>query len=170
MADVANMHRHFLLYLTRQSPLSLVKRVDYISAARGLFTPAERLAAGYQPGEVKLVTNLGVFEMDPSARELVLVSIHPGHTVEEVQAATGFPLRRSPDLAQTPRPTREELSLIRREVDPLGMRRLEFVAGKERGPLLAALIGGEEAAIADMIAGRGPQVTGDMNGGRNAAG
>jgi glutaconate CoA-transferase subunit A len=162
MADVANMHRHFLLYLTRQSPLSLVERVDYISAARGLFTPGERLAAGYQPGEVKLVTNLGVFEMDPSARELALVSIHPGHTVKEVQAATGFPLRRSPDIAQTPRPTGEELSLIRREVDPLGMRRLEFVAGKERGPLLAALIGGEEAAIADMI--------GEAKEGQNAAG
>jgi glutaconate CoA-transferase subunit A len=52
---------------------------------------------------------------------------------------------------ETPRPTPEELSLIRREVDPLGMRRLEFVAGKERGPLLTALIESEEAAIADMI-------------------
>jgi glutaconate CoA-transferase subunit A len=173
MADVANMHRHFLLYLTRQSPLSLMERVDYISAARGLFTPEERLAAGYQPGEVKLVTNLGVFEMDPRARELALVSIHPGHTVEEVQAATGFPLRRSPDLAQTPRPTREELLLIRREIDPLGMRRLEFVAGKERGPLLAALIDSEEAVIAELIEGRGPGtrrvLTGDMKGSRNGA-
>jgi glutaconate CoA-transferase, subunit A len=127
-----------------------VERVDYISAARGLFTPEERLEAGYQPGEVKLVTNLGVFEMDPGVRELALVSIHPGHTVEEVQAATGIPLQRSPNLAQTPCPTREELSLIRREVDPLGMRRLEFVAGKERGPLLAALIDSEEAAIAEL--------------------
>ena len=33
------------------------------------------------------------------------------------------------------------------------MRRLEFVAGKERGPLLTALIESEEAAIADMIGG-----------------
>ncbi|MBW3634381.1 MAG: CoA-transferase, partial [Chloroflexi bacterium] len=170
MADVANMHRHFLLYLTRHSPLSLVERVDYISAARGLLTAEERLAAGYQPGEVKLVTNLGVFELDPDARELALVSIHPGHTVEEIQEVTGFPLRLSPLLAETPRPTSEELSLIRREVDPLGMRRLEFVAGKERGPLLAALIESEEAAIADMIGGRGPQVTGDMKGDRNADG
>ena len=87
----------------------------------------------------------------------MLVSIHPGRTVEDVQEATGFPLRLSPELAETPQPTREELSLIRREVDPLGMRRLEFVAGKERGPLLAALIESEEAAIADfqMIRGRG---------------
>jgi glutaconate CoA-transferase, subunit A len=88
--------------------------------------------------------------MDPGVRELALVSIHSGHSVEDVQAATGFPLRLSPDLAQTPSPTREELELIRQEVDPLGMRRLEFVAGKERGPLLAALIDSEEAAIADF--------------------
>ena len=90
MADVANMHRHFLLYLTRHSPLSLVERVDYVSAARGLLTAEERLAAGYQPGEVKLVTNLGVFALDPDSRALVLVSIHPGQTVAEVQEVTGF--------------------------------------------------------------------------------
>jgi glutaconate CoA-transferase subunit A len=154
MADVANMHRHFLLYLTRHSPLSLVERVEYVSAARGLLGAEERVAAGYQPGSVKLVTNLGVFELDEESRELVLVSIHPGVTVAEVQEATGFPLRFTPDPAETAPPSREELVMIRREIDPLGMRRLEFVAGKERGPLLAALIVSEEAAIAEMI-GRG---------------
>lgn len=154
MADVANMHRHFLLYLTRHSPLSLVERVDYVSAARGLFTPEERLAAGYQPGEVKLVTNLGVFAINPVHRELELVSIHPGVTVEQVQEATGFPLRLADDLVETALPTDEELQLIRREIDPLGMRRLEFVASKERGPLLEALIDSEEAAIAEMIGRR----------------
>jgi hypothetical protein len=33
------------------------------------------------------------------------------------------------------------------------MRRLEFVAGRERGPLLAALIESEEAAITELIGG-----------------
>jgi glutaconate CoA-transferase subunit A len=151
MADVANMHRHFLLYLTRHSPLSLVERVDYVSAARGLFSAEERIAAGYQPGEVKLVTNLGVFAVNPERREFELVSIHPGVTVEEVQTSTGFTVRLSRDLHETETPTVEELALIRREVDPLGMRRLEFVAGKERGPLLAALIDSEEAAMAEIL-------------------
>jgi glutaconate CoA-transferase subunit A len=150
MADVANMHKNFLLYLTRHSPLSLVERVAYISAARGLFTDEERIAAGYQPGVVQLVTNLGVLALHPAHREFELIFIHPGVTVEDVQAATGFPLRVSRDLQETPAPTPDELHLIRREVDPLGMRRLEFVAGKERGPLLAALIASEEAAIAEM--------------------
>jgi glutaconate CoA-transferase subunit A len=154
MADVANMHRNFFLYLTRHSPLALVDRVDYVSAARGLFGDEERLAAGYQPGMIALVTNLGVFAVNPEHRELELVSTHPGVTVDQVQEATGFPLRVSPDVSTTALPTAEELALIRHEVDPLGMRRLEFVAGKERGPLLAALIESEEAAIAEML-GRG---------------
>jgi glutaconate CoA-transferase subunit A len=114
MADVANMHRHFLLYLTRHSPLSLVERVDYVSAARGLLNPDERLAAGYQPGEVKLVTNLGFFAVNPDHREFELVSIHPGVGVEQVQEATGFPLRLADDLAETAMPTAEELTLLRR--------------------------------------------------------
>jgi len=153
MADVANMHRHFLLYLPRQSTLSLVERVDYVSAARGILSAEDRLAAGYLPGEVKLVTNLGVFALNPDLGELELASVHQGVSVANVQAATGFAVRPAANLAETTGPTSEELRLIRREVDPLGMRRLEFVAGKERGPLLAALIESEEAAIAELIGG-----------------
>ena len=153
MADVANMHRHFLLYLPRQSALSLVERVDYVSAARGFLSAADRSAAGYQPGEVKLVTNLGVFALNPDRGELELASVHPGVSVDAVQAATGFAVRTAADLRETPGPTPEELRLIRTEVDPLGMRRLELVAGKERAPLLAALIESEEGAIAELIGG-----------------
>ena len=91
MADVANMHANFMLYLTRHSPLTLVERVDYVSAARGLLMDEERIAAGYQPGKVQLITNLCLFELDFDSRELVVVSIHPGVTRDEMQAATGFP-------------------------------------------------------------------------------
>jgi len=150
MADVANMHRHFLLYLARQSPLSLVERVEYISAARGLLTEVERRASGYQPGTVKLLTNLGLFELEEASRELVLTSVHPGVGADDVQAATGFALRVAERLSTTDPPSVDELRLIREEIDPLGMRRLEFVAGKERAPLLAELIESEEAVIADL--------------------
>jgi glutaconate CoA-transferase subunit A len=150
MADVANMHANFLLYLTRHSPLTLVERVDYVSAARGLLTNDERTAAGYQPGNVQLITNLGVFTLNEATRELELALIHPSFTVEAIQAATGFAVTVSPNVASTPLPSAEELQLIRTEIDPLGMRRLEFVAGKERSPLLYALIESEEAAVADI--------------------
>jgi glutaconate CoA-transferase subunit A len=151
MADVANMHRNFLLYLTRHSPRSLVAEVDISSAARGLLTEEERRAAGYQPGYVRLVTNLGVFDLNHETRRLELVSVHPGVTVEQVAEATGFPLEVSPNLAVTEPPTPAELAMLRHVVDPLGIRRLEFIPGKERTALLGDLLAAEEAIIAGIL-------------------
>jgi glutaconate CoA-transferase, subunit A len=148
MADVANMHQHFMLYLTRHSRLTMVEQVDTVSAARGLLTDEERGNAGFQPGLIRLITNLGVFGFDEGARELVLASLHPGVTLEEVRDNTGFELRVSDNLATTEVPSAADLKMIRTDIDPLGMRRLEFVAGKERGPLLLEVIESEEAAAA----------------------
>jgi glutaconate CoA-transferase, subunit A len=151
MADVSNMHQHFMLYLTRHSPLTMVEQVEWVSAARALLSPEERAEAGFQPGRVCLITNLGVFELNESTHELELTALHPGITIEEVQEATGFPLTVAKDLGATPLPTAEELRILRQEIDPLGMRKVEFVAGKERGPLLMSLIDGEEAAAREAL-------------------
>ena len=43
---------------------------------------------------------------------------HPGHTLDEVTAATGFELLVHPELAETPSPTERELHLLRTQVDP----------------------------------------------------
>ena len=61
MADVADMHQDFILYLTRHSPLTLVESVARVSAARTLTDPAARRRAGLRPGVIRLITNLGVF-------------------------------------------------------------------------------------------------------------
>jgi glutaconate CoA-transferase subunit A len=147
MADVANMHQHFMLYLPRHSKLTLVEQVETISAARALVTNEERIRAGFQPGKIRLITNLCVFHFDESSHELELASIHPGITFEEVQENTGFTLRQAATVGVTATPSTEQLHILRREIDPLGMRRTEFVAGKERGPLLMSLIDAEESVV-----------------------
>ncbi|MGE3798935.1 MAG: CoA-transferase [Thermomicrobiales bacterium] len=147
MADVANMHQHFMLYLPRHTTLTMVEQVEWISAARALLTDEERLRAGLQPGHVRLITNLAAFELDFASRELQLTSIHPGVTFDEVQENTGFALKRNGETPVTPTPSAEQLRILRREIDPLGMRSVEFVAGKERGPLLMSLIEAEEALV-----------------------
>ena len=55
MADVANMHRNFIVYLPRQSKLNTPERVEFSTAARGVASDEDRAAAGYQPGVVMLV-------------------------------------------------------------------------------------------------------------------
>ena len=63
MADVADMHQDFILYLTRHSPLTLVESVARVSAARTLTDPAARRRAGLRPGVIRLITNLGVRDL-----------------------------------------------------------------------------------------------------------
>jgi len=147
MADVADLHTNFHLYLTRHSPQSLVEAVDVVTARRHHVTDETRRWIGLRPGRVTLLTNLAHFELDPVAGELVLTTVHPGVTVEQVRAQTGFEPKIADGLTVTVPPTEEELRALRHEVDPLGIRRLEFVPSAQRGALIDELLTAEERLL-----------------------
>ena len=67
-------------------------------------------------------------------------TIHPDVELEEVQNSTGFELIIPEDLKETKPPTTSEINLLREAVDPLGIRKLEVLAGKEREELLNEII------------------------------
>jgi hypothetical protein len=69
-----------------------------------------------------------------------LVSCHAGVSVEEVQVKTGFPVEIASDLAETTPPTEQEVQLLREEIDPLGVRRLECLTGQARRLALQEII------------------------------
>jgi glutaconate CoA-transferase subunit B len=62
---------------------------------------------------MRVVTDLGVLAPDPHRCELTLTHVHPGVTVTDVRAATGWSLAVADPVAQTPPPTAQELSLLR---------------------------------------------------------
>ncbi len=136
MSDVANMHKNYVVYVTRHSAATLVSAVETISSARGLMSAAERERAGYQSGAVWLVTNLAVFRFDEAVGQLVVVEIMPGVSRESIVAETGFAVVFAPDCRDVAQPGAEVLRVLREEIDPLGLRRLEFVGARERGALL----------------------------------
>jgi glutaconate CoA-transferase subunit A len=147
MADVADLHQNFYLYLTRHSPLTLVENVHRLSAARLLTDPEARRAAGLRPGATALITNLGVFGYPPMRGELVLQSLHPGVSLDQLRDATGFEPAVAEDLTVTEEPPADLLRALRERVDPLGIRRLEFAPARERAELLAACIAAEQDLI-----------------------
>jgi glutaconate CoA-transferase subunit B len=55
-----------------------------------------------------------------------LLSVHPGVAVDQVQAATGFPLEIGARTPETTPPTAEQLVLIRERLDPRGLRSTVF--------------------------------------------
>lgn len=151
MADVANMHRDYALYVTRHSPLTLVDVVDFASSGRGLLRAEERAAAGYRTGDSLVFTDLCVFRLDPDLRQLVVIETMPGVSRLQISEATAFPVVFASDCRETALPDREVLEILRHRIDPLGLRRLEFVAGRDRGALIAEILAADRAMVTSMI-------------------
>ncbi len=155
MADVANMHQNFVVYIPRHSRAALVEAVEVVSAGRGLRTAAEREAAGYRPGEIMVFTNLCVFRYDEAAGQLVVTELMPGVARAEVEENTGFAVIFAEECPEMSPPTPEELHALRYLVDPIGLRRLEFVSARDRGAVLDDVITRDREAIA-RVAGASP--------------
>ncbi len=83
--------------MLRQSPRSFVERIDF-TTSRG-----ERVRV--------VVTDLGILE--PRDGELTLVRVHPGVSVDEARAATGWTLKVAPDVRETEPPSPVELDALR---------------------------------------------------------
>jgi glutaconate CoA-transferase subunit B len=97
------------------------ERCDFVTSAGFLSGRQEREAVGVRGGgPLAAVTDLGVLEPDETG-ELVLCSLHPGVTVEQARANTGWPLKVAADLKTTPVPTDQEVRLLREELDPQGI-------------------------------------------------
>ena len=118
-ADIASLAGR-LMIIMKHERRRFVDQVDYITSpgfGQGAgWREAQGLAGG---GPAAIVTTYGVFRFDPVTRHAYMSQIHPGVEVETVRQETGFKLIVAPDLAVTPIPTLEEISLIRR-FDPQG--------------------------------------------------
>ena len=110
-ANEIALHSGKVFVVMRQSQRSFVERIDFC-------TSPGNTAAGRR-GPSVVVTDLGVYHFDADG-EMRLDTLHPGVTLDDVQAAIGWQVRVSAALAQTPPPTSEELRLIREVLDPEG--------------------------------------------------
>jgi glutaconate CoA-transferase subunit B len=120
------------LYVPRHTRVTFVEKLDYLSGIG--HNPKRRWGAGPR----YLVTDLGQFDFKNG--RMRLTHVHPGVTVARVQAKTGFELEISDTLTETEPPTARELHLLREEIDPYKIRRLELLSGpKRRAALREAL-------------------------------
>lgn len=121
------VHHPTSYWVPAHSPKVFVERVDVVSGV-GYDRAAAVPAAGRFHEVRRVVSNLGVFDFATPERRMRLASVHPGVTVDEVVAATGFELAIDGDVPETRRPDPEELRLIREVLDPGGLRDREVAA------------------------------------------
>jgi len=109
------------LIMTVHSKSRFVEKLDFITSPGYLSGPGAREAAGLPPGSGphKIITDLAVLGFDQETKQLKIESVHPGVTLNQIKAETGFNLPGSDFSRMTPPPTKEELRILRGEVDPL---------------------------------------------------
>jgi len=149
IADVTVFSPRIYLYVPRHERRAFVERVDFISGIGFLSGEGEeerRRQGITSPGPRYLVSDLGQF--DYAHGRMRLISYHPGVSVAEVQVQTGFPLEVAPDVTETPPPTQEQVRLLREEIDPLGVRRLECLRREKRQAALREIMEREETLLA----------------------
>ena len=98
----------------RQSARSFVRQVDFLTTLGHGRTGRERRELGIATrGPTLLVTDLCVMWPDEDTKEMVVRSLHPGTTREQVKAATGWEVRFADDVGETASPSAEELEVLR---------------------------------------------------------
>ena len=98
----------------RHTPKALVERLDFLTSLGFGPSGRERAELGITTAGPSLVmTDLAVLQPEQGSNELVVTSLHPGVTRAQVVAATGWSIRFSDHVDETPPPDDEELRVLR---------------------------------------------------------
>ncbi|MER6214955.1 CoA-transferase [Streptomyces sp. NPDC001674] len=124
-APVNTLNNPVSYWVPRHSPRVFVERVDMVCGVGYDRAEAAGPSASRFHRLPRVVSDLGVFDFTGPGRTMRLVSLHPGVTVEQVRAATGFEPAIGDEVPYTREPTAEELRLIREVIDPEGLRERE---------------------------------------------
>jgi glutaconate CoA-transferase, subunit B len=93
---------------------AFVDRLDFVTSVGFGAGGDDRKRLGLPGrGPTAVVTDLGLLRPDPETKELTLVALYDGVTVDEVRRATGWPLRVADSLERLAPPTALELETLR---------------------------------------------------------
>ncbi len=110
--DIASLAQRFVVLL-EHSKQRLPERVSYITSPGNGDGASWRQRVGLaRGGPSAVITTKAVLRFGDDG-EAYLASVHPGITVDDVLANTGWKLRVAPDVQETPEPTAIELNAIR---------------------------------------------------------
>ncbi len=117
--DIAALSRRFVVIMSHERR-RFRERVSYLTSPGhgegGTWRQHVGLPGG---GPSKVITTLGVFSFDAVTKEMMLLSVHPGVDVEDIQRETEWKVSLAPRVEQTPAPTPTEMEAIMR-FDPKG--------------------------------------------------
>jgi len=103
-----------IFIIMAQGKRSFVDKLDFVTSVGHGSGGDSRAKLGIKTkGPTRLITDLALFEPDPQSKEMMVISIHPGVTREQIQENTGWKVAFAAKVAETPPPTARELEVLR---------------------------------------------------------
>jgi len=96
-----------------------IPKVDFITTPGYLTGPGARETVGLPPdtGPYRVVTDLCTLSFDNQTKQMKLIALNPGITVNDVEKNTGFELIIANKIEENSAPSEKELQILREEVD-----------------------------------------------------
>jgi glutaconate CoA-transferase, subunit B len=114
--DIASLSH--VMVVMKHEKRRFVEQVEFITSPGYLHGGESRRDAGLLTGGPELIiTDLAELGFHPESKRMQIQVLHPGVSIEQVQANTGFELAIAKDVHVTNAPTERELEVLR-ELDP----------------------------------------------------
>jgi len=118
--DIASCAQRTIIII-RHEARKLNEAVSFVTSPGHLRGGDGRQAAGLRGGPSRVITDKAIFGFDPVSKRMRVESIHPGTSLEDVLANLSFQPVVPDSIPVTEPPSREQVQLIRKEIDPEGM-------------------------------------------------
>jgi glutaconate CoA-transferase, subunit B len=115
--DIASCAQRTIIIM-RHEARKLKQAISFVTSPGYLAGGDCREQAGLRGGPSRVITDKAIFGFHPETRQMMLISIHPGNTVDDVLGTMGFAPVMPAQVPFTEPPTSEQVRLIREEIDP----------------------------------------------------
>ena len=118
--DIASCAKRTIIIM-RHEERKLKKAISFITSPGFITGGDSRAKAGLAGGPSRVITDKAIFGFHPDTKQMMLISIHPGTTLDDVLGTMGFSPVLPEQVPYTEPPTREQVRLIREVIDPQRM-------------------------------------------------
>jgi glutaconate CoA-transferase subunit B len=118
--DIASSAKRTIIIM-RHDARKLKKTISFVTSPGYVTGGESRAKAGLSGGPSRVITDKAIFGFHPETKQMMLMSIHPGNTIEDVVGTMGFAPVVPQHVPYTEPPEKEQLRLIREVIDPRKM-------------------------------------------------
>jgi glutaconate CoA-transferase subunit B len=118
--DIASSAKRNILIM-RHDKRKLKKTISFVTSPGYVVGDDSRAKAGLGGGPSRVITDKAIFGFHQETKEMMVISIHPGNTIEDVVGTMGFAPIVPEHVPFTEPPEKDQLRLIREVIDPQKM-------------------------------------------------